>query len=489
MKKENSALTKVFPVLEQQRSEYAIPGVITVTSANRLVAGSVLGKGAFGIVYSLQPTEKNVVKLVSVDVGKTLFNKEIDMLSKATISQAGHVVSLEGLIRQNSQIDMREEKFQNSHLYALVLERMDMGSLYDLLQSGQPMPWDLRLQITIDVAMGLVELHRLGIIHGDIKSLNVLLNKSAEAKIGDLGAAILTTEADKVDVSCIGTTRWMSPEQKQENDSSISQKSDTYSFGLVIRELITREIPQAVNEKGNPNLSKPEIKGLGEQEEIIFEALWKASLACQETDPQKRPSLEEVISSLEQAYAEAYKKKYAHEINKLEYVSPSTPINTASVGGPISGNTEAVIIQEVGSLMTAPGYVPPLASEGAGQPDIILDLGSLMTAPGHVPPLASEGAGQPDIILDLGSLMTAPGHVPPLASEGTGQSDIYIQAPQGAYDVPEKQESIAKQEEGGSFISFGRLCGLLGLLAARPCPVKGKEEEKPMPSSGNQYGT
>ena len=228
---------------------------------------------------------------------------------------------------------MREEKFQDFHAYALVLERMDAGSLYDLLQSNQPLPWDLRLQITIDVAKGLMELHRLGIIHGDIKSPNVLLNKSAEAKIGDLGAAILAKDADKADLSCIGTPRWMAPEQKQQNDSHISEKSDIYSFGLVLREIITKEIPKAVDEKGNPNLSKPEIKGLSEQEEIIFEALWQASLSCQETDPQKRPSLEEIISSLEQAYAKAYQKNYTHEINKLDYALRRRPEDTAPTVG------------------------------------------------------------------------------------------------------------------------------------------------------------
>ncbi len=438
MKNENSTPSKA-PVLEQKGSVYAIPGTTTVTSANWLVTGDVLGKGATGTVYSLEPTELIVVKFVSKDVGKTLFNKEIEMLSKTTKDQAGHVVSLLGLARQDSQVDNREEKFQNSHLYALVLERMHIGSLYELLQSHHPLPWDLRLQITIDVAMGLIELHRLGIIHGDIKSPNVLLNKSAEAKIGDLGAAILAKDADKVDVSCIGTLRWMSPEQKQQKDSYISQKSDIYSFGLVIREIISKEIPKAVDEKGNPNLSKPEIKGLSEQEEIIFEALWKASLACQETDPQKRPSLEEVISSLEQAYADAYKKKYAHEINKLEDVSPPAPQNTAPIEDPIDGT------MDVGSLATVPGYIAPSSPNG------IIEMASLMTAPGNIAPPAHPSA--------------------------------YIQAPQDEYGEAKQQESIVRREGGSSsYFGLGRLYGILGLFAAPTCLFRVREEE-PMSSS------
>lgn len=121
---------------------------------------------------------------------------------------------------------------------------MKNGSLEDRLllrHKSQPLTWIQRHQIAKGTACGLQYLHIIGkkpLIHGDIKSANILLDKSFEPKIGDFGLAREGPEEDSMKVSKIHGTRPYLPEEflyKRE----LSTKVDTYSYGIVLFELAT----------------------------------------------------------------------------------------------------------------------------------------------------------------------------------------------------------------------------------------------------------
>lgn len=73
----------------------------------------------------------------------------------------------------------------------LILELMENGNLGDYLKSNQKLDWNLKEKFTFDIAQGMRFLHDKNILHRDLKSLNILLNRQLKAKISDFGLAAL----------------------------------------------------------------------------------------------------------------------------------------------------------------------------------------------------------------------------------------------------------------------------------------------------------
>ncbi|OQR81094.1 protein kinase [Achlya hypogyna] len=134
----------------------------------------------------------------------------------------------------------------------MVLEWMDRGDLKNVLDTTSPetFPWAAKFECMLAIAEGLVYLHSLDIIHRDLKSRNVLLDSAKGTKLTDFGTSRDVTTATMT--VGVGTYRWMAPEVLQ--DSTYSTAVDIYSFGVVISELATHEIPYGnlLNEKGAP---------------------------------------------------------------------------------------------------------------------------------------------------------------------------------------------------------------------------------------------
>jgi len=98
------------------------------------------------------------------------------------------------------------------------------------------------LEIAIQVSDGLAEAHNRGIIHGDIKPSNILMNRRGRAKIVDFGlAAVLNTRSEQKNSDIFGTAGYMSPEQIQ--GAVVDPRSDLFSLGVVLYEVITGKAP------------------------------------------------------------------------------------------------------------------------------------------------------------------------------------------------------------------------------------------------------
>ncbi|TYI76061.1 hypothetical protein E1A91_D06G050300v1 [Gossypium mustelinum] len=189
-----------------------------------------IGSGGFGSVYRGTLPDKTVVAVKKISnpgiQGKKEFCTEI-----AVIGNIHHVnlVKLRGFCVQGRQ------RF-------LVYEYMNRGSLdRTLFGSGPVLEWQERFDIALGTARGLAYLHRgceHKIIHCDVKPENILLHDHFQAKISDFGLSkLLTPEQSSLFTTMRGTRGYLAPEWL--TNSAISEKTDVYSFGMVLLELVS----------------------------------------------------------------------------------------------------------------------------------------------------------------------------------------------------------------------------------------------------------
>jgi serine/threonine protein kinase len=194
-----------------------------------------LGQGGYGVVYkaSLPDGRQVAVKVINESKG----NGEEFINEVASISRTSHVniVSLLGFCFENKR--------------ALIYEFMSNGSLDKfILKRGFPdaicsLDWNTMYQIAIGIARGLEYLHQgciSRILHLDIKPQNILLDENFCPKISDFGLAKICQRNDSV-VSIIGTRGtigYIAPEVFSRTYGGVSHKSDVYSYGMLILEMI-----------------------------------------------------------------------------------------------------------------------------------------------------------------------------------------------------------------------------------------------------------
>ncbi|MCI0452433.1 MAG: protein kinase [Candidatus Latescibacteria bacterium] len=129
--------------------------------------------------------------------------------------------------------------------YQMVMEFVEGESLKEVLERWRPVNWDLALAMVHQTCRGLEHAHSKGIVHRDVKPGNIMLTKSGTVKIADFGLAKLTQGASSHTAadSILGTPLYMSPEQAF--GESVDQRSDLFSLGTVLFELITGRQPFA----------------------------------------------------------------------------------------------------------------------------------------------------------------------------------------------------------------------------------------------------
>ncbi|KAH7404542.1 hypothetical protein KP509_15G030900 [Ceratopteris richardii] len=201
---------------------------------------NVIGHGGFGSVYRgvLPDGRQAAIKQLdrSSKQGDHEFRIEVDMLSRL------HSPYLVGLLGYCADQDHR----------LLVYEYMSNGNLQEHLYSdgtsGNPpvLNWDTRMKIALDSAKGLEYLHECvtpPVIHRDFKSSNILLDSNFNAKVSDFGLAKLGSEkiGGLVSTRVLGTHGYVAPEYAL--TGHLTTKSDVYSYGVVLLELLTGRVP------------------------------------------------------------------------------------------------------------------------------------------------------------------------------------------------------------------------------------------------------
>jgi serine/threonine protein kinase len=123
----------------------------------------------------------------------------------------------------------------------IAMEYVEGETLRDKIKKG-PLKPEEALAITSQVAAGLVDAHRKGIIHRDIKSANIMVTEKGQAKVMDFGLAKLRGGSSLTrSQTTLGTVAYMSPEQARGGD--LDQRTDIWSLGVVLYEILAGELP------------------------------------------------------------------------------------------------------------------------------------------------------------------------------------------------------------------------------------------------------
>ncbi|KAK9802834.1 hypothetical protein WJX73_004595 [Symbiochloris irregularis] len=154
----------------------------------------------------------------------------------------------------------------------LVMELVMRGSLFDVIsrdKDGQLTWYNRGAKIAADVARGLMHMHRNGFVHQDLKSKNILVNQHWAAKIADIGLfgsiPVLPHQSIRPEgKASVGTLEWTAPEVLQGGQEQVTFKSDIYSLGVVLAEIISGEHPNShdVPQFSCPEQCPPEIADL-----------------------------------------------------------------------------------------------------------------------------------------------------------------------------------------------------------------------------------
>jgi serine/threonine protein kinase/ABC-type phosphate transport system substrate-binding protein len=133
----------------------------------------------------------------------------------------------------------------------IVMEFMSLGSLFDLLHNEfiPSIPGALVTKMAYQAAKGMHFLHSSGVVHRDLKSLNILLDAKWNVKISDFGLtkfkADLARNGNGANQTVVGTLQWTAPEVLDEQPDADPMLADVYSFGIIMWEMATREQPYA----------------------------------------------------------------------------------------------------------------------------------------------------------------------------------------------------------------------------------------------------
>ena len=124
----------------------------------------------------------------------------------------------------------------------IVMEYVDGTDLKTYIKDHYPIPNDTIIDIMSQILSGIEYAHSRGIIHRDIKPQNILMDSNGQVKITDFGIALAVSQHSITQTnSLLGTVHYMSPEQAR--GGMATQKSDIYSLGIVLYELLTGQVP------------------------------------------------------------------------------------------------------------------------------------------------------------------------------------------------------------------------------------------------------
>jgi len=212
--------------------------------------------------------------------------------------------------------------------YAIIIEYMPLGSLFDILQrKEQIFSWSDRWSIALQMTKGINYLHKMSIIHQDIKSLNILMDKTIHGylvKVSDFGLAKMEEEIQretkqmKRKKTIIGTSRWTAPELFNSNPPSMA--SDIYSLGIIFWELATGSIPyEGWNDE---DIIRNIMKGfredipmnVPERFELIISNAWNQQA-------RKRPSCQQLIEDIKEGSKSTIKTQKTSNYIRYNLVS------------------------------------------------------------------------------------------------------------------------------------------------------------------------
>ncbi|MGA2363547.1 MAG: protein kinase [Candidatus Aminicenantales bacterium] len=206
------------------------------TFAGRYQVIEELGHGGMGRVYKVQDTD------IKEKVALKLLRPEIT-LDKEAVERFSNELKLARKIGHRNVCRMFDLGRAEGTTF-ITMEFVPGEDLKSFLHRAKQLSIGTAISIAKQVCEGLEEAHRLGVVHRDLKPGNIMIDKDGDAKIMDFGIARSLSGRGITGAGVlIGTPEYMSPEQVEGKD--IDQRSDIYSLGVILYEMVTGRIPFA----------------------------------------------------------------------------------------------------------------------------------------------------------------------------------------------------------------------------------------------------
>lgn len=277
-------------------------------ATNEFTDENVIGEGGYGIVYYGLLEDKTQVAVKNLLNNRGQAEKEFKVEVEAI-----------GRVRHKNLVRLLGYCAEGAHRM-LVYEYVNNGNLEQWLHGDvgpcSPLTWEIRMKIILGTAKGLTYLHEglePKVVHRDIKSSNILLDKQWNPKVSDFGLAkLLCSENSYITTRVMGTFGYVAPEYA--STGMLNERSDIYSFGILIMEIISGRNPvdysrppeevnlvdwlkKMVTDKNPEGVLDPKLP-----EKPTSRALKRVllvALKCVDPTAQKRPKMGHVVHMLE----------------------------------------------------------------------------------------------------------------------------------------------------------------------------------------------
>ncbi|XP_024993898.1 probable receptor-like protein kinase At2g42960 [Cynara cardunculus var. scolymus] len=275
-------------------------------ATRRFSKENVVGEGGYGIVY-----KGTLINGTVVAVKKLLNN-----LGQAEKEFRGEVDAI-GHVRHKNLVRLLGYCIEGTHRM-LVYEYVDKGNLEQWLHGQEygVLTWEARMKVLLGIAKALAYLHEAiepKVVHRDIKSSNILIDREFNGKLSDFGLAkLLDSGESHVNTRVMGTFGYVAPEYA--NTGMLNEKSDIYSFGVLLLEAVTGRDPVDHNRCANEvnlvewlkmmvgNRRAEEVVDPNLQPKPSTHALKRAllvALRCVDPESERRPKMSQVVRMLD----------------------------------------------------------------------------------------------------------------------------------------------------------------------------------------------
>jgi len=242
-----------------------------------------IASGAFGVVYkgSYCGTTVAVKQLFEPDneIIQKLLAREVQILQSL---RHPNVVNFMGLCNHETGV-------------YIVTEYVGGGHLWSVLKNTSAFPnlsWIQRVQFAIDVSQAMNYLHKRKMLHRDLKTKNLLVDEHMRVKVCDFGfARTIDNSAENIYMTKTGTGLWMAPEMYM--GKPYSSKADVFSFGVILREIITRSKPPERRPRDQFGFDLDEFRK--DVPSDCPPAFLQLALDCSATNPDDRPDFVDIL--------------------------------------------------------------------------------------------------------------------------------------------------------------------------------------------------